>query len=66
VWVVDTTGAGDAFGSGFLTEYARSGDFRQALVYGSANSTAVVQEVGAKVGLLRKGAKINNVKIEEI
>jgi sugar/nucleoside kinase (ribokinase family) len=67
VKVVDTTGAGDAFGSGFLTEFAHSGDLQRALVYGSANSTAVVQKIGAKYGLLhRRTVKLKNIKVEEI
>ena len=67
VKVLDTTGAGDSFGSGFLTEFAHTGDFKKALVYGAANSTSVVQKIGAKDGLLRRrGLKIKNMKVEEL
>jgi len=67
VKVVDTTGAGDAFGSGFLTEFAQTGDLEKALVYGSANSTSVIQKIGAKDGLIkRRGARIKSMKVEEI
>ena len=67
VKVMDTTGAGDAFGSGFLTEFAHTGDFKKALIYGAANSTSVVQKIGAKAGLLRRrGIKIKNMKVKEL
>lgn len=52
--VVERTGAGDAFNSGFLTEYIRSGDISKAIQFGSANSTAVVQEYGGVAGILKK------------
>jgi len=49
----DTTGAGDAFGSGFVSGLIRKpGDFAHALFVGSANAMSVVQKVGAKHGLV--------------
>jgi len=45
-------GAGDAFGSAFVFEYRRSGDLGRALALGSANAASVVQQIGAKNGLL--------------
>ncbi len=50
--VVDTTGAGDAFGSGFVGAYIRTKNVPQALQYATANSESVIQHVGAKPGLL--------------
>jgi len=50
--VVSSLGAGDAFGSAFVSEYARGGDIGRALALGSANAASVVQVVGAKNGLL--------------
>jgi sugar/nucleoside kinase (ribokinase family) len=52
VQVASTLGAGDAFGSAFTFEYARSGDVGRALALGTENAGSVVQEVGAKNGLL--------------
>ena len=52
VKVVDSTGAGDAFGSGFLASLSSGHSFKQSLVFASANSTAVIQKRGAKSGLL--------------
>ena len=48
----DATGAGDAFGAGFLAAYADGQDFAEALKYASANSTSVIQQVGANAGAL--------------
>lgn len=53
VRVVDRTGAGDAFGSGFVAALAQGLPVVDAITLGSANSTAVVQKVGAKSGILR-------------
>ncbi|MFZ5559825.1 MAG: carbohydrate kinase family protein [Patescibacteria group bacterium] len=65
---VDRTGAGDAFGSGFVSGLIRTGKIEQAIRLGSANGTAVVEELGAKNGLLtknkyEKGARWKKFKI---
>jgi len=54
VRVVEATGAGDAFACGFLGNYMRTKDIRQALKSGLANSQSVLKFVGAKKGLLSK------------
>lgn len=51
---VDRTGAGDAFGSGFVSGLMRYKKIEQAIRLGTANGTAVVEELGAKSGLLTK------------
>ena len=51
---VDRTGAGDAFGSGFVAGLIRTSKIEEAVRLGSANGTAVVEELGAKNGLLAK------------
>ena len=49
------TGAGDAFGSAFLTGWIKSrGDIKYALRLASFNADSVVQHIGAKVGILEK------------
>lgn len=57
--VVDRTGAGDAFASGFLSAWAASGDLAKAITLASANSTSVVRQVGAKQGILYQGASLH-------
>lgn len=68
--VVDNTGAGDAFGSGFVAGLIRSkGNVEFALKVGLANSESVIQQHGAKNGLLswgvasKKGGRIVRRKV---
>ncbi len=62
--ILDTTGAGDSFASGFLSDYIRyNGDIEKSIQLGLANSAANLTEVGAKTGLLDKKSKINRVNI---
>jgi sugar/nucleoside kinase (ribokinase family) len=53
VKVVEATGAGDAFGAGFLAGYIRKKDAEFALKLGLANAESVLQHFGAKNELLR-------------
>ena len=50
--VVDRNGAGDAFGSGFVSVLARGGSIEAALSQGSANADGVIAVLGAKPGIL--------------
>ncbi len=52
VKIVNTLGAGDAFGSGFTGAYYQSGDIAYAIRAGVANSVSVIQYPDAKKGLL--------------
>ncbi|MCD8561629.1 carbohydrate kinase family protein [Candidatus Saccharibacteria bacterium] len=63
--VVDRTGGGDAFGSGFLSAYAQGESLKDALVFASANSTSVVQYIGAKEGILHTGVELHDMPITE-
>ncbi len=65
VKVIDRTGAGDAFGSGFLSQWAQGKSLRESIVFASANSTSVVTQIGAKPGILRKGVELHDMPIEE-
>lgn len=49
---VDRTGAGDAFGSGFVAGLMRKNDVTYALKLASANATSVVEQIGAQAGVL--------------
>ncbi len=63
--VIDRTGAGDAFGSGFLSQYAQGASLKEAIIFASANSTSVVQKIGAKEGILYKGIELHDMPLEE-
>jgi sugar/nucleoside kinase (ribokinase family) len=52
--LVDRTGAGDAFGSGFVAGLIQKHDIHYALRLASANAASVVERVGAQTGILRK------------
>lgn len=51
--VVERTGAGDAFHSGFLASFIRAGSIERAIQEGSANAASVTTHYGAKEGILR-------------
>ncbi len=52
--IVERTGAGDAFNSGFVAEYAKIGDVKKAMQFATANSSSVVTKIGSKAGILKK------------
>lgn len=65
VKVVDRTGAGDAFGSGFLSQWAQGRSLKDSIVFASANSTSVVTKIGAKAGILHKGVTLHAMPLSE-
>lgn len=63
--IIDRTGAGDAFASGFVSGLIHLGEkcekglcrvnnIEYAIRLGSANATSVVEHIGAKAGILKK------------
>lgn len=59
---IDTTGAGDSFGSGFVGGLVLfDGDIKKALKAGVANSGSVVSEFGAQNGLLRRRELLDRI-----
>lgn len=65
VKVIDRTGAGDAFGSGFLSYWAQGKSLKDSIVFASANSTSVVTKIGAKAGILHKGVSLHAMPLSE-
>lgn len=63
--VLDRTGAGDAFGSGFLSYYAQGRSLKDSVIFASANSTSVVQKIGAKEGILYKDVTLHAMPLQE-
>lgn len=64
--VKDATGAGDAFGSGFLAHLASGNSFRNSLIFAAANSTSVVTKIGANRGILTGNEKLHEMPIQII
>ena len=64
--VKDATGAGDAFGAGFLAHLASGKGFRESLIFASANSTAVISKYGANRGALEGKVKLHPMPIQKI
>jgi ribokinase len=52
--IIDTVGAGDAFAAGVVASLIRGRSLKEALVLGTENAGAVLQQVGAQPGLLRR------------
>ena len=63
---IDRTGAGDAFGSGFVSQWAQGADIKESILFASANSTSVIQYMGAKKGILYKNTKLHSMPMQEI
>lgn len=62
----DATGAGDAFGAGFLAHLAAGHSFRQALIFAAANATAVITKIGANSGILTGQEPLHPMPIQKI
>lgn len=59
--VVDKTGAGDAYGSGFVSSLIEDeNNIKRAIMLASANSSSVVESIGAKTGIISKNDFENN------
>ncbi|HLD70957.1 MAG TPA: carbohydrate kinase family protein [Negativicutes bacterium] len=63
--IVDTTGAGDSFASGFISEFMRSHDIEKSMQLGMGNSVGCLSEIGAKNGLLKKGQEFERVEVKK-
>jgi ribokinase len=70
----ERTGAGDAFGSGFLSAVIKGKTLEESLIWGTVNSASVIGYVGAQKGLLKEEDidvwverfKTSGVKVEEM
>ena len=56
---MQTAGAGDAFTAGFLAGIIKKNNFTDALRLGQANSTSIIQHIGAKGKLLNEKENSN-------
>ena len=53
--ILEVTGAGDAFASGFLGSYIRDFNLKKGLLWGAVNGSKVVEKIGAQNGILNIG-----------
>lgn len=63
--VRDKTGAGDAFGAGFLAQWSRGADLTQSVIYGSANASSVIQYFGSIEGILSETTTLHSMPMAE-
>lgn len=64
---ISKTGAGDAFGSGFVAAYIKTKNIETALAVGTLNAESVIRKFGAKAGILKKWptkALLNKIPIK--
>jgi len=52
--VIERTGAGDAYSSGFISALIFNRPIAEAMSWGTKNSASVIAKIGAQAGLLRK------------
>lgn len=52
--VVEKTGAGDSYATGFLAAIIQGNDIKTSMQWGAINSSSVITKVGAQTGLLTK------------
>jgi len=62
--VIDRSGAGDAFVSGLVAYLAAGRELAEAIKFASANSTSVVNQIGAKAGILDNDAVLHDMPME--
>lgn len=62
--VADRTGAGDSFGSGFVSGLVKGFSIEEAIQLGVANATNCLTEKGAKNGLLKERDSYEKVEVK--
>lgn len=63
--IIDNTGAGDAFGSGFVAGFIKSkGNIEYSIQLAMANSISCLGKWGAKGGLLENNQRFKKVKVK--
>ena len=60
--IVERTGCGDAFSTGFITALAYGKNINEAMKWGTVNSAGVIQKIGPQDGLLKKSELLSMLK----
>lgn len=66
---INTTGAGDSFGSAFLAAFIKTNSCEEGLKAGLLNSLGVITHMGAKAGILKQypdQKALNRIKVQTI
>lgn len=63
--VIDKTGAGDAFSSGFVSQFIKYNNIEKSIQFGIANANYCISQWGAKSGLLKNGESYKKVKVSQ-
>jgi sugar/nucleoside kinase (ribokinase family) len=61
--IVDKTGAGDSFGSGFISSIISNKNIEESIAFASANATSCIQKWGAKNGLIKITDNYKKIKV---
>ncbi|MCL2869682.1 carbohydrate kinase family protein [Candidatus Saccharibacteria bacterium] len=64
--IVDRSGAGDSFGAGFLSQWAKGKSLKDSIWFASANATAVVSSLGSQQGILPPKSQLHHMPIDEV
>ncbi len=62
ITAISKAGAGDAFASGFMAAIINNKNIDEALTWGTADATGVIQKIGAEEGLMNKVQIIKTIK----
>ena len=60
--VIERTGCGDSYSTGFISALSSDRDIPEAMRWGTVNAAFVIQKIGAQEGLLRKRALLKLLK----
>lgn len=60
--VIERTGCGDSYSTGFISALSYDRDIPEAMRWGTVNAAFVIQKIGAQEGLLRKRALLKLLK----
>jgi len=60
--LVEMTGAGDAYATGFLAGLFYGKEVKEAMRWGAANSASVIEQIGPQAGLLTKNQMAEQLK----
>lgn len=63
--IVERTGAGDAYSSGFISAVLNGKNIQEAMAWGAINSASVIEAIGAEKGLLRRDELFDKLRTNE-